>query len=116
MPIPAIVDFEQPRVLYTKVMSDTDRKHLIQNIAGNIGNVKSAEIKARQRRFLSLSHQNLSYLMPVAVAVFAAVDQGLSDAVAKAIGAPPVKPLVIAPASSVVPLKMNIGQQTVAIA
>jgi catalase len=54
--------------------------------------------------------------MPVAVAVFAAVDQGLSDAIAKAIAAPPVKPLVIAPASSVVPLKMNIGQQTVAIA
>ena len=48
-----IVDFEQPRTLYTKVMNDTDRAHLIQNIAGNLGNVKSAEIKARQRRFLS---------------------------------------------------------------
>lgn len=61
--IPIIVDFEQPRILYTKVMSDTDREHLIQNIAGNIRNVRSAEIKARQRRFLSLFHQNLSYLM-----------------------------------------------------
>ena len=38
-------------------MSDTDRKHLIQNIAGNLGNVKSAEIKARQRKFLIISSE-----------------------------------------------------------
>lgn len=43
------VDFEQPRNLYTKVFSQTDREHLINNIAGNLGNANSAEIKARQR-------------------------------------------------------------------
>lgn len=32
-------------------MNDKDRQHLIQNIAGNLRNAKSAEIKARQRKF-----------------------------------------------------------------
>ena len=50
------------------------------------------------------------------VSVFAAVDQGLSDAIANAIGAPTVKPLAVAPASKVVPLRTNIGQNTVSIA
>jgi hypothetical protein len=35
--------------LYAKVLSQTNREHLISNIAGNLGNAKSAEIKARQR-------------------------------------------------------------------
>jgi catalase len=46
------VDFEQPRALYTKVLNDTDREHLIQNIAASLGGVQSAEIKARQRKLL----------------------------------------------------------------
>ncbi|KAH9160944.1 catalase [Lactarius sanguifluus] len=92
------LDFEQPRNLYTKVFSQTDREHFISNIAGHLGGVKSAEIKARQ------------------LSVFAAVDQGLSDAIAKAIGAPTVQPLQVAPASEVVPLRANIGQKTVSIA
>jgi catalase len=37
-------------------MNDKDRQHLIQNIAGNLRNAKSAEIKARQRKFFSLSY------------------------------------------------------------
>jgi catalase len=41
-------------MLYTKVMNDKDRQHLIQNVAGNLRNAKSAEIKARQRKFFSL--------------------------------------------------------------
>jgi catalase len=86
------LDFEQPRALYTKVLSETDRQHLVQNIAGSLGTVKSAEIKARQ------------------LSVFAAVDQGLSDAIATAIGAPRALPLPVAPATSVVPLKTHIGE------
>jgi len=92
------LDFEQPRNLYTTVMSQTDREHLIHNIAAHLGSTKSADIKARQ------------------LSVFAAVDQGLSDAIAKAIGAPTVQPLEVAPASGVVPLTTNIGQKTVTIA
>lgn len=113
-----LVDFEQPRALYNKVLDDTGRQHLIQNIAGHLGNVKSAEIKARQRKSFSSSHPNFSgqCLTPLVVAVFAAVDQGLSDAIAKAIGAPTVAPLAVAPATEVTPLKTNIGQKTVAIA
>ena len=37
-------------------MNDKDRQHLVQNIAGNLRNAKSAEIKARQREFFSLSY------------------------------------------------------------
>ena len=43
------VDFEQPRALYQKVFSDTDREHLVHNIAMHLKNAKSAEVKARQR-------------------------------------------------------------------
>jgi catalase len=50
------------------------------------------------------------------VSVFAAVDQGLSDAIAKAMGAPTVQPLKVALASEVVPLTTFIGQKTVTIA
>jgi len=92
------LDFEQPRVLYTKVLDDTGRQHLVENIAANLGNVKSPEIKARQ------------------LAVFAAVDQGLSDAIARAIGVPTAAPLAVAPATAVAPLKTNIGQKVVEIA
>ena len=43
------VDFEQPRALWTKVFDDVARDHFVLNVAGNLGNVKSATIKARQR-------------------------------------------------------------------
>jgi len=55
---PIAVDFEQPRNLYTKVLSDTDREHLIQNVAVHLRNVKSAEIKARQRKLFLISCRN----------------------------------------------------------
>ena len=42
-----LVDFEQPRALWTKVFSDTDREHYVQNVAGHFGNVKSCKIQAR---------------------------------------------------------------------
>jgi len=92
------LDFEQPRNLYRKVMSDTDREHLVRNIADHLGNVKSAEIKALQ------------------LSVFAAVDQGLSDAIARAVSAPTALPLAVTPATAAVPLKTNTGQTTVSIA
>ena len=46
-----IVDFEQPRALYQKVMGDVDRDHLVSNIASSLGGVKNAEIKARSREY-----------------------------------------------------------------
>lgn len=49
----SLVDFEQPRALYREVMNDTDRAHLVSNIAGHLGGAKSAEIKARTRTFNS---------------------------------------------------------------
>jgi len=84
------LDFEQPRALVTKVLDDTARAHLVENLAGNLGNVKKAEIKARQ------------------LAVFAAVDQQFSNAVAKAIGHPPVEPLQVKPASEAIRFKHGI--------
>ena len=44
-------------------MNDRDRQHLIQNIAGNLRNAKSAEIKARQRK---LSYVTFSFSSNVA--------------------------------------------------
>jgi hypothetical protein len=43
------VDFEQPRALWTKVFDDTAKNHYVSNVAGHLGSVKSAEVKARQR-------------------------------------------------------------------
>jgi len=78
------LDFEQPRVLYQKVMNDTDRAHLISNLAGHLGGAKSKEIKERQ------------------LSVFAAVDQSFADRLAAAIGLSPVKPLAVKPASAAI--------------
>jgi catalase len=41
--------------------------------------------------------------------VYAAVDQGLSDRIAKAIGHPTVKPLKVKPAAEAVRFRHNIG-------
>jgi hypothetical protein len=46
------------------------------------------------------------------VSVFAAVDQSLSDAIAKKIGAPTVAPLKVAPAENIRRFKTNIGAKT----
>ena len=33
-------NYEQPRALYRKVMSETDRTHLVENIAGSLGQTR----------------------------------------------------------------------------
>lgn len=43
------------------------------------------------------------------VSVWAAVDQGLSDRIASAIGHPPVPPLKVKPASEAVRYRANLG-------
>lgn len=45
-----VVDFEQPRTLWQKVWNDDQRKTYISNVSGHFGQVKSNEVKARQRR------------------------------------------------------------------
>lgn len=49
----------------------------------------------------------LTFWFFVLVAVWAAVDQGLSDRIAKAVGAPTVKPLAVKPASEVANFRAN---------
>jgi catalase len=78
------LDFEQPRALVNEVMDEKARANLISNIASHLGNVKQHDIKARQ------------------LSIFAAVDQNLSDAIAKAIGQPSVKPLQVKSASEAI--------------
>lgn len=41
------VDFAQARALYTRVLSDKDKDHLISNIAGHLGGAKES-IQYRQ--------------------------------------------------------------------
>ena len=99
-----LVDSEQPRALYQKVVDDTQRDHwhLVHNVAVHIKNCKSKEVVARQRAYsLHTSHSYFSYLISfhLSVSVFAAVDQSLSDRIAKAIGAPTVQPLKAKPAA-----------------
>ncbi|KAG8848447.1 hypothetical protein FRB96_001233 [Tulasnella sp. 330] len=74
------LDFEQPRALWQKVFDDTAKEHFVNNVAGHLGKADT-EIKARQ------------------LGVFAAVDQGLSDRIAKAMGVSTVQPMKFAPAS-----------------
>ncbi|RDX49156.1 catalase [Lentinus brumalis] len=78
------LDFEQPRALWSKVLNDEARASLISNVAGHLESAKSAEIKARM------------------LSVFAAVDQGLADRIADAIGVPRVQPLKVKPAEEAV--------------
>ncbi|KAI9456442.1 catalase, partial [Boletus coccyginus] len=54
------LDFEQPRVLYTTVMKDVDREHLVNNIVGHVRGVKSPEIKSRILSYWACVHQELS--------------------------------------------------------
>ncbi|THH08849.1 hypothetical protein EW146_g8859 [Bondarzewia mesenterica] len=86
------LDFEQPRALFQKVMSDTDRAHLVYNFASHMKAIKSPAVRDRQ------------------LAVLAAVDQSLSDRVAQALGAPTgVAPIPVAPASESWRLRPAIG-------
>ncbi|KAF8649216.1 hypothetical protein AX16_005943 [Volvariella volvacea WC 439] len=86
------LDFEQPRALYQKVWGDKERQAYVNNVAGHFKNVKSPEIKARQ------------------LAVWAAVDQDLSNRIAAAVGHPPVQPLAVKPASEAVKFRALIGR------
>ncbi|TFK24096.1 catalase [Coprinopsis marcescibilis] len=85
------LDFEQPRALWNKVWDEQQRLAYVKNISGHLGSVKKPEIKARQ------------------LSVFAAVDQGLSDRIAAAIGHPPVQPLKVKPASEAVRYRTHLG-------
>ena len=61
-------DFEQPRALFRKVMNETDREHLVQNIAGSLKNARK-EVQERQ------------------ILLFTKVDPEYGERVAKAISA-----------------------------
>ncbi|KDR70275.1 hypothetical protein GALMADRAFT_255177 [Galerina marginata CBS 339.88] len=85
------LDFEQPRALWSKVWDDKQRAAYVKNVSGHFSGVKSPEVKARQ------------------LSVWAAVDQGLSDRIAAAIGHPKVAPLKVKPASEAVKFRANLG-------
>jgi catalase len=104
-----LVDFEQPRALYQNVMDDGARARLVSNIAGHLGGAKSAEVKARTRMFKSDLESVFFKLKIDLVSYFASVDQSLSDRIAKAIGAPTVKPLAVKPASEAVRFRHGVG-------
>lgn len=57
-----LVDFEQPRALVTKVLDDGARARLVENLAGNLGGVKTPAIKARQRKRSSFPRRLLRHL------------------------------------------------------
>ncbi|KAF8128419.1 catalase [Boletus edulis] len=54
------LEFEQPRALYTTVMNDVDRKHLINNLVDHIRGVKSKEVLARTLSYWATVHQDIS--------------------------------------------------------
>ncbi|PPQ84676.1 hypothetical protein CVT25_014207 [Psilocybe cyanescens] len=85
------LDFEQPRALWSKVWGDKEREAYVQNVAGHFKGVKNATVKARQ------------------LSVWAAVDQGLSDRIAAAVGHPSVQPLKVQPASAADKFRANLG-------
>ncbi|KAJ7621136.1 catalase [Roridomyces roridus] len=85
------LDFEQPRALWSKVWNDAQREAYVQNVAAHFGNVKSHVVRDRQ------------------LSVWAAVDQGLSDRIAKAVGAASVKPLKVKSASEALKFRANVG-------
>jgi len=62
-------NFEQPRALFRKVMTEEDRKHLVSNIAGSLKNARK-EVQERQ------------------VKLFAKVDPEYGERVAAALGLP----------------------------
>ena len=62
-------NFEQPRALFRKVMTEEDRKHLVSNIAGSLKNARK-EVQERQVR------------------LFAKVDPEYEERVAAALGLP----------------------------
>ncbi len=78
------------------------RKAYIRNVAGHIKNVKNVEIIDRQRTLFDSLRTTSKFTSAVTVSIYAAVDQGLSDGIAKAVGRSPVKPLQVKPASEAI--------------
>ncbi|GAA5967374.1 hypothetical protein JCM3765_000505 [Sporobolomyces pararoseus] len=85
------LDFEQPRDLYKRVFSDTDREHFVSNVSGHLGGAKSEEVKKR------------------VLSCFACIDQELSNKIAKEIGLPEQQPLQVKPASEAIRFQPKIG-------
>jgi len=85
------LDFEQPRAMWSKVWNDQQREAYVQNVAGHFKGVKSKVVRDRQ------------------LSVWAAVDQELSNRIAKAVGASPVQPLQVKPASEAVKFRALLG-------
>ena len=50
-----LVDFEQPRALWSKVWDDKAREAYVQNVSGHFKNVKSPQVKERQRKAVFVS-------------------------------------------------------------
>lgn len=82
--------------------SNDQRQAYIRNVAGHIKNVKNVEIINRQRTLIDSLRTTSKFISVVTVSIYAAVDQGLSDGIAKAIGRSPVKPLQVKPASEAI--------------
>ena len=95
------------------MFDDVAKDHFVSNVAGHLGNVKSAEVKARQRASRSLfplsKVENLlrNTICDTLVSVFAAVDQTIADRIAKAINHAPVQPLKAKPAAEAVRFRYN---------
>lgn len=104
------MDFEQPRALWSKVWNDQQREAYVRNVAGHFGKVKSPLVKARQRKFSISNKDSVTHTDENStVSVWAAVDQGLSDRIAQAVGHPSVPPLAVKPAAEAVRFRANIG-------
>ena len=51
-------NYEQPRILFRKVMTETDRSHLIENICGSLGGAR------RDVRYIFTTLNNICYIDP----------------------------------------------------
>lgn len=65
------IDFVQPGLLYDKVMSDTDRAHLISNIAGHLGGAQK-RLQYRQTALFYKCSQDLGNRLAAALELDAA--------------------------------------------
>ncbi|KAF8594574.1 heme-dependent catalase [Ceratobasidium sp. AG-I] len=84
-------------IMHIKVFNKDAQDRFLNNVAGDPGGPKNAEIKARQP------------------SVSAAVDQDLSDRPAKALGVSTVKPLAVKPAAEALRLKASCVKGPIAI-
>ncbi len=59
-------DYEQPRALFAEVMDDTDRAHLVDNVAGHLGEA-TERIRLRQAALFYRVHPDLGAAVAAAV-------------------------------------------------